>query len=119
MMWSLSELLLFDPSEYVWCDPCGRRPVDRNSWRSFYGSQLCGSSGAPVPVPRHGISRATTAGPTGEATAAAEAAAAGEKALSAHTHPHTPELYEPYKFRYEKTKIISCLVAEVKVLHEN
>lgn len=69
---------MFNHSEYVWRDPGGGRPVDGSGRRSFYGSELCGPGGAPVAVPRDGVSRAAAAGAAGETAAAAEAAAAGE-----------------------------------------
>lgn len=84
---ALPELLLLNPSEYIWRDACGQRPVDRNGWWSFYSSELRCPGGAPVSVPCHGVCRAAAAGPAGETTAAAEAAAAGER--PSHTHSRT------------------------------
>lgn len=87
MNWSLSELVLFNPSEYLWRDTCGGRPVCRNSRWSFYSAKLCSPGGPPVAVPCHGVCWAAAAGSAGETTAAAEAAAAGEK--PSHKEKHT------------------------------
>lgn len=80
-VWELSflEVVFFVSSEYIWCDPNSGRPVNGNGRRSFYGSEFCSSGGSPVVVSCYGVSRAAAAGPAGEATAAAEAAAAGEE----------------------------------------
>lgn len=86
--WPLSDLLLFNPSEYIWHDAGSGRSVDRNGWWSVYSSELCSPGGSPVTVPCHGVCGAAAAGPAGETAAAVETAAAGDQVSHTQTQCH-------------------------------